>query len=243
MTCGRGGAWAGQDFMVFPGDGSPRRSCPDGAWFSQTRATPWGAVGARDQPAAQLANSSPGTRDQRLARWAAHNLFTHGPPGRCPGLRKRLGLWPGRSASRPPCCSSLLAVAVRVCRIPARPRAAASWLFGGRLGTFSNRLLAAACAHSPEAVGVFRKDISDEGRIWPSGLADTGLCGILSHRCSRAVRVSSEAWEYPCGKAGGKRRSPLMARALERWLSGRKRRFAKSVTGKLVRRFESCPLR
>ena len=29
----------------------------------------------------------------------------------------------------------------------------------------------------------------------------------------------------------------------ERWLSGRKRRFAKSVTGKLVRRFESCPLR
>jgi hypothetical protein len=29
----------------------------------------------------------------------------------------------------------------------------------------------------------------------------------------------------------------------ERWLSGRKRGFAKSVTGKLVRRFESCPLR
>lgn len=29
----------------------------------------------------------------------------------------------------------------------------------------------------------------------------------------------------------------------ERWLSGRKRGFAKSVTGQLVRRFESCPLR
>jgi hypothetical protein len=34
------------------------------------------------------------------------------------------------------------------------------------------------------------------------------------------------------------------ARPSERWLSGRKRRFAKSVTGyPLVRRFESCPLR
>lgn len=29
----------------------------------------------------------------------------------------------------------------------------------------------------------------------------------------------------------------------ERWLSGLKRGFAKPVTGKLVRRFESCPLR
>ena len=30
----------------------------------------------------------------------------------------------------------------------------------------------------------------------------------------------------------------------ERWLSGRKRRFAKSVIGyPLIRRFESCPLR
>ena len=41
------------------------------------------------------------------------------------------------------------------------------------------------------------------------------------------------------------RRSIRTHRAMisERWLSGRKRRFAKSVTGKLVRRFESCPLR
>ena len=36
---------------------------------------------------------------------------------------------------------------------------------------------------------------------------------------------------------------PLLQKNLERWLSGLKRRFAKSVTGKLVRRFESCPLR
>ena len=39
------------------------------------------------------------------------------------------------------------------------------------------------------------------------------------------------------------RRSDRFPGPLERWLSGRKRRFAKPVGGKLPRRFESCPLR
>ena len=60
-------------------------------------------------------------------------------------------------------------------------------------------------------------------------------------RDEKLLQRGRDCLRLPCGHDfdENRRRDPTS----ERWLSGRKRGFAKPVTGQLVRRFESCPLR
>ena len=80
----------------------------------------------------------------------------------------------------------------------------------------------------------------------PSGKNPQGGSGSRKSRSSHRIRSSTNPLcglrvvAYNVGFAGT---AKSLCLALERWLSGRKRRFAKPMTGKLVRRFESCPLR
>ena len=87
---------------------------------------------------------------------------------------------------------------------------------------------------------------------WLNALDEAILTASVLPPCPRHSPVAPHRLATQRGMRHNSRASQVEARwheasvwggPSERWLSGRKRRFAKSVTWKRVRRFESCPLR
>jgi hypothetical protein len=70
-----------------------RRLCPEGAPFSQPRATPWGNGPFNIHLPGQRPKPSPG---EPLARWAGTRVWCSLSPGRCPGLGEPRAFGPGR---------------------------------------------------------------------------------------------------------------------------------------------------